>query len=80
MYTWVVDHRAHHKFLDSDADPYNAARGLFFSHVGWILTNKHPLVYAKGKRIDMSDLKNDPIVMFQKKFVIDSIANEYFAH
>lgn len=59
--------RAHHKFIDTDADPYNSKRGFFFSHIGWILTKKHPKVYEKGLLIDMSDLKEDPLVMFQKR-------------
>lgn len=30
LINWVRDHRVHHKFTDSDADPYNACRGFFF--------------------------------------------------
>ena len=29
-------HRNHHKFVDTDRDPYNAARGFWSSHIGWI--------------------------------------------
>lgn len=70
MYVWVRDHRLHHKFTDTDADPHNATRGFFFSHVGWLLSKKHPLVKEKGKTIDMSDLEADPLVMFQKRWFI----------
>lgn len=28
IYEWVRDHRVHHKFTDSDADPHNASRGI----------------------------------------------------
>lgn len=58
----------HHKFTDTDADPHNASRGLFFSHMGWLLVKKHPEIKRKGASIDMSDLENDQIVMFQKKW------------
>lgn len=27
IYEWVRDHRVHHKFTDTDADPHNAKRG-----------------------------------------------------
>lgn len=27
IYEWVRDHRVHHKFTDTDADPHNASRG-----------------------------------------------------
>lgn len=67
IYEWTRDHRVHHKFTDSDADPHNSRRGFFFAHMGWLMCKKHPDVKEKGKQIDMSDLKADPVVMFQKK-------------
>ncbi|KAL3278759.1 hypothetical protein HHI36_016286 [Cryptolaemus montrouzieri] len=67
MYIWVRDHRQHHKYSDTDADPHNSNRGFFFCHMGWLMSKKHPLVKEKGKTIDMSDLEADPWVMFQKK-------------
>lgn len=36
--------------------------------MGWLMSKKHPMVIAKGKTIDMSDLEADKLVMFQKKF------------
>ncbi|XP_063924715.1 acyl-CoA Delta-9 desaturase-like [Zophobas morio] len=68
IYDWVRDHRVHHKFTDTDADPHNASRGFFFSHVGWLLVRKHKQVIAKGNTLDLSDLENDPVVMFQKRY------------
>lgn len=59
--------RSHHKFTDTDADPHNARRGFFFSHVGWLLVRKHPDVIKKGVTINISDLENNPIVVFQRK-------------
>jgi len=64
---WARDHRQHHKYSDTDADPHNSTRGFFFSHCGWLLMRKHPDVIAKGKTIDISDLEADPIVMFYSK-------------
>jgi stearoyl-CoA desaturase (delta-9 desaturase) len=37
LYIWCRDHRVHHKFSDTDADPHNIYRGVFFSHVGWLV-------------------------------------------
>lgn len=65
--SWVRDHRLHHKFSDTDADPHNANRGFFFSHMGWLLVKKHPEVLKKGKQIDMSDIESNPVLVFQKK-------------
>lgn len=45
----------------------HSCRGFFFAHMGWLMIKKHPEVKIKGKGIDMSDLEQDPIVMFQKR-------------
>lgn len=63
---WSRDHRLHHKYSETDADPHNAKRGFFFSHVGWLLVRKHPDVITKGKGIDISDLTEDKVLRFQK--------------
>jgi stearoyl-CoA desaturase (delta-9 desaturase) len=67
IYQWARDHRLHHKYSETDADPHNAKRGFFFAHMGWLMMKKHPQVLIKGKNVDMSDLRNDPVVMFQKR-------------
>ncbi|XP_066157255.1 acyl-CoA Delta-9 desaturase-like [Euwallacea fornicatus] len=67
VYIWALDHRVHHKYSETDADPHNANRGFFFSHVGWLILTPHPLVVEKRKMVDMSDLEQDPIVMWQKR-------------
>jgi fatty-acid desaturase len=59
IYEWNRDHRGHHKFSETDADPHNSKRGFFFSHVGWLLCKKHPDVISKGTTIDLSDLSFD---------------------
>lgn len=68
LLVWVRDHRQHHKYSDTDADPHNARRGFFFSHIGWLMSRKHPKVIEYGKKLDMSDLENDKWVMFQMKY------------
>jgi len=67
IYEWCRDHRVHHKFSETDADPHNAKRGFFFSHMGWLCLKKHPDVFVKGSSVDLSDLLLDPVVKFQKK-------------
>lgn len=29
IYEWARDHRVHHKFTDTEADPHNSKKGLF---------------------------------------------------
>ena len=32
---WVSDHRAHHRFVDQEEDPYNINKGFMWAHIGW---------------------------------------------
>lgn len=62
---WASDHRRHHRHVDDDQrDPYSAGRGLWFSHMGWMLrdyeTNAEDFSNAR-------DLERDPIVAWQHK-------------
>ncbi|EHA97944.1 Stearoyl-CoA desaturase 5 [Heterocephalus glaber] len=74
IFEWARDHRAHHKYSETDADPHNARRGFFFSHIGWLLVRKHPDVIEKGKKLDVTDLLADPVVQFQRKYYKTSVA------
>ncbi|KAH1024456.1 hypothetical protein HUJ05_003937 [Dendroctonus ponderosae] len=67
---WSRDHRVHHKFQETDADPHNAKRGFFFSHMGWLLCKKHQEVKNKGKGVDMSDLYAEPLLRLQHKYFL----------
>ncbi|XP_074856039.1 stearoyl-CoA desaturase [Carettochelys insculpta] len=68
IYEWARDHRVHHKFSETNADPHNAKRGFFFAHIGWLLVRKHPDVIEMGSKLDLADLKADKVVMFQRRF------------
>jgi len=73
IYVWSRDHRVHHKYSETDADPHNAKRGFFFSHMGWLMVKKHPDVAEKGKTVDLSDITDDPVVMFQRRHYLKLI-------
>lgn len=68
IFHWSRDHRVHHKYSETQADPHNATRGFFFAHMGWLLVKKHKDVVQAGREIDLSDLLEDPVVMFQKRW------------
>jgi len=70
---WSRDHRVHHKYSETHADPHNAKRGFFFSHCGWLLVRKHPDVKAKGQQLDVSDLLEDPVCRVQRKYYLASV-------
>ncbi|CAG2170067.1 unnamed protein product, partial [Oppiella nova] len=68
IYEWCRDHRVHHRYSDTDADPHNAKRGFFFAHIGWVMCRKHPDVTRLGRKVYIADLWADPIVRFQHKY------------
>lgn len=70
IYDWVRDHRVHHKFSDTDADPHNITRGFLFSHVGWLCMKKHPDVIAAGNKLSMNDVLEEPVAAFFIKYFI----------
>ncbi|KAK0177487.1 hypothetical protein PV328_001537 [Microctonus aethiopoides] len=64
IYDWVRDHRIHHKYTDTEADPHDSNRGFWFSHVGWLMMKKKNIVKQRGEGIDMTDILQDPVVQF----------------
>jgi len=45
---WVADHVTHHAKVDTEKDPYNATRGFWHSHIGWILFKEPSRVLDYG--------------------------------
>ncbi len=41
IFVWSRDHRVHHKYSETDADPHNSNRGFFFAHVSHIGLSNH---------------------------------------
>ncbi|DAZ94352.1 TPA: hypothetical protein N0F65_000916 [Lagenidium giganteum] len=68
IFHWVRDHRVHHKYSDTQADPHNSGRGFFFAHMGWLLVKKDPKVIEGGKNLTYDDLWADWTVRLQQKF------------
>ncbi|XP_069363885.1 acyl-CoA Delta(11) desaturase-like isoform X2 [Maniola hyperantus] len=77
-FDWAKKHRLHHRYSDTDADPHNASRGFFFSHIGWLMVKRHPDVKKREHLIDLSDLYANPVLMFQKRYAIPVIGTVCF--
>ncbi|KAI7827223.1 stearoyl-CoA desaturase [Kickxella alabastrina] len=62
---WVQNHRLHHRYTDTERDPYNIKRGFWYAHHGWILFRRKEdeLGYA-----DMTDLHASKVVLWQYKY------------
>jgi len=60
---WCGGHRNHHRYTDTDRDPYNAKRGLLYSHIGWMLEAES----SEKIKADIRDLNTDSIIRFQHR-------------
>jgi stearoyl-CoA desaturase (delta-9 desaturase) len=61
--TWGGDHIRHHAKTDEEEDPYNATKGFWHSHCGW-------LFYDTPYRTQKYEirLRRDPVVMWQDRY------------
>jgi stearoyl-CoA desaturase (delta-9 desaturase) len=65
---WASNHRSHHQYVDdNERDPYSAQRGLWFSHIGWMLRSYRS---SETDHSNVRDLQKDPIVMFQHRYYL----------
>jgi len=60
---WASDHLRHHAHCDEEKDPYNAQRGFWHSHCGWLFT---PDQYIDPKYA--TRVANDPVAIWQHKY------------
>ncbi len=63
---WCTDHRRHHRYTDSDQDPYSIKKGFWYAHMGWLFV----LDTSKRDFINVDDLTADPLVRFQHRFFV----------
>lgn len=61
---WARDHRSHHRYTDTEKDPYSVMRGILYSHIGWLVLKQDP---KRIGRTDISDLNADPVVRWQHR-------------
>lgn len=62
---WCSDHIRHHARCDQEEDPYNARKGFWHSHCGWIFI-KSPYRDEKWE----SKLRKDPLIMWQHRYYV----------
>lgn len=64
------DHRLHHKYADTNADPHNIKRGFFYAHIGWLMMKRHPELKEKSKYVNYNDALSDPVLQFQRRSLV----------
>ena len=66
---WSRGHRAHHRYTDTELDPYNAQLGFWWSHVGWMILKPR----RRPGMADVSDIQADPVVRWQHRWYLPLI-------
>jgi stearoyl-CoA desaturase (Delta-9 desaturase) len=59
---WSSQHRDHHRYVDTNRDPYNIKRGFFYAHMGWMLFHRLPVNMS-----NVEDLSKDQMFRHQDK-------------
>ncbi len=62
---WSSQHRDHHRYVDTDLDPYSIKKGFFYAHIGWLLFWEHTIHFDNVK-----DLQKNAMVMNQSKYYL----------
>lgn len=57
---WASDHRIHHKYEDTDRDPYSIKKGFWYAHIGWMMLHD-----AVSLPINAPDLEKKKWIKFQ---------------
>ncbi|CAJ1396123.1 unnamed protein product [Effrenium voratum] len=78
IFRWSRDQRCHLKNRGTDADPYDRRRGPLYCYIGWFLMHKTPKMIEATRSVDVSDLLQDQVVMFQAD--VDSWWNLSLCH
>ncbi len=61
---WSTDHRNHHRYEDTNKDPYNINKGFWYAHIGWLIR----LDTSKRDFSNVADLQKDPLINWQHRF------------
>ncbi len=62
-YKWASQHRIHHRYADTDRDPYSIQKGFFHAHIGWLIFWRQPADYS-----NVRDLERNRMIMHQHTY------------
>ena len=69
---WCADHVRHHARVDTEEDPYNAKKGFWYSHCGWLFL-KDP--YDDDKYA--AQFKKDRLIVWQDKYYVPILVSGF---
>ena len=60
---WCTDHRNHHRYSETEKDPYNIKKGFWYAHIGWLFV----LDTSKRDFSNVEDLLTDRWISWQHR-------------
>jgi len=63
--TWSSQHRDHHRYVDTERDPYNIKQGFWYAHIGWMLFQ-----HERPTTANVKDLSADPLIRHQHRYYV----------
>lgn len=63
---WSTDHRDHHRFTDTDKDPYSVTVSAWHAHIGWLIR----LDPSKRHYSNINDLKKSWLLRLQHHYFV----------
>lgn len=61
---WCTDHRNHHRYSETEKDPYNIKKGFWYAHMGWLMV----LDPSKRNYSNVDDLAQDKWIVWQHRY------------
>lgn len=63
---WCSDHRNHHRYTDTDKDPYSIQQGFWHAHMGWLFRlDRNGYDFS-----NVADLQSDKLIALQDKYYL----------
>ena len=60
---WSSQHRDHHRYVDTDQDPYSIKKGFFHAHIGWLMFWQFETDFD-----NVEGLAKDPLIRHQHRY------------
>jgi len=75
---WVAAHRIHHNHADEEPDPHSPLVSFLWSHVGWMLVDRHGLNKIGNYERYVRDLLRQPFYLNLERRLVPTVI--YFGH
>jgi stearoyl-CoA desaturase (delta-9 desaturase) len=75
---WVAAHRIHHNHADTEPDPHSPLVSFLWSHVGWMLVDRHGMNKIGNYERYVRDLLRQPFYLNLERKLLPTII--YFSH